>query len=215
MLVYRTDVWINPDDHKAGLRPFVGTARFDEFRQLKKGGALSYMWQKMPHNQLAKCAEAAALRRAFPEPLSGLYVPEELPPTEGPPDDAIPAAPPSPPPQGGDAYPRGGPPVQTDAERVHELLQRANDVGAVETVYTQCERYPRLRGHCYRKILDFLRLEPEGPARVVLLENLAQRVRSDPLPGVAEESRQKVLRDIALAMSQAAASAPVDPEQGS
>ena len=36
------------------------------------------MWQTRPYGQLEKCAEAAALRRAFPEEIGNDYIPEEV-----------------------------------------------------------------------------------------------------------------------------------------
>lgn len=67
-----------------GVRcPFTATARWTEYVQKfkdKKTDTMraNGMWTKMPYNQLAKCAEALALRKAFPKLLSGMYVPEEM-----------------------------------------------------------------------------------------------------------------------------------------
>lgn len=36
------------------------------------------LWAKMPHGQIAKCAEAQMLRKGWPEDFSGVYVAEEL-----------------------------------------------------------------------------------------------------------------------------------------
>lgn len=56
-----------------GIRcPFTTSARWDEYVPQE-----DWMWRKMPHGQLEKCAEAKALRKAFPN-LAGMYVPEEM-----------------------------------------------------------------------------------------------------------------------------------------
>lgn len=59
-------------------RPFVGVARYREYVQTNKEGQPTRMWRTMPYNQLAKCAESAGFRKAFPEDLSGLYTAEEM-----------------------------------------------------------------------------------------------------------------------------------------
>ncbi len=60
----------------AGQRcAFSATARWDEYFP---GDSQGFQWKRMPHAMLAKCAEALALRKAFPADMSGLYVHEEM-----------------------------------------------------------------------------------------------------------------------------------------
>ena len=54
---------------------YTGTAKWKEFYPGEQGG---FMWRKMPSHMLSKCAEAVALRLAFPRELAGLYIQEEL-----------------------------------------------------------------------------------------------------------------------------------------
>lgn len=64
--------------HRTGRRPMSGVARFAEYAQwtTNRQGVrvLRHMWQTFPSVMLAKCAEAVAIRRAFPTETSGLYV---------------------------------------------------------------------------------------------------------------------------------------------
>ena len=52
---------------------FPATARWAEYVPDQP-----FMWNKMPHTMLGKCAEALALRKGFPQELSGLYAAEEM-----------------------------------------------------------------------------------------------------------------------------------------
>jgi len=58
--------------------PAVGIATWDEYVQTKSNGEVTKMWKERGPGQLAKCAEALALRKAFPQDLSGLYTAEEM-----------------------------------------------------------------------------------------------------------------------------------------
>jgi len=56
---------------------FPGVVRYSAYVPLKDGRATG-QWGRMAAEQLEKCAEAKALRRAFPNDLSGVYEPAEM-----------------------------------------------------------------------------------------------------------------------------------------
>ncbi len=85
------DVWLDevaPSAAKVGAlmkdcpEPVWGVARWRSYAQMYKShkGAMELMglWKTMKDSQLAKCAEALALRKAFPQELSGVYAEEEM-----------------------------------------------------------------------------------------------------------------------------------------
>ena len=84
-----TDVWLSPQPPRAARvvvfrghgtwkASFTGVALYDSYCQTKKDGSPTRMWAQMAPEMLAKCAEALALRKAFPQKLSGLYTSDEM-----------------------------------------------------------------------------------------------------------------------------------------
>jgi len=59
-------------------RAFTATAFHSESVQTDYNGKANSIWSKRPKGQLDKCAEAAALRMAFPEELGETYIEDEF-----------------------------------------------------------------------------------------------------------------------------------------
>jgi len=153
-------------------RPFVGVAYWNEFVQTYGRGDRAEptrMWAQMPRHMLAKCAEALALRKAFPEELAGLYTPEEMGQAEN------------------DRGRRQAAPQAPTGPTAHELAERASGATTIDAaieVLRTARTMPRVRAVAYRKLVE---LSPTLPQLSVFVAN----IQSD--DGLPEDIRSKLL----------------------
>jgi phage recombination protein Bet len=122
------DAWLStkpPVAAKVGVwkdgfkEPLMGVARFDAYKQMFSDGNLMGLWAKMPDVMIAKVAEALALRRAFPQDLSGIYTSEEMQQADTS-DNSIPAV---------------------DVSEELEWLANAKDIDQLKSLYAQAVKH--------------------------------------------------------------------------
>lgn len=65
--------------HRKGFRTGLsGIAKYESYVQKKKDGQPNNVWANLGDHMTAKCAEALALRRAYPNEMAGLYTSDEM-----------------------------------------------------------------------------------------------------------------------------------------
>jgi phage recombination protein Bet len=76
------DIWLDSENPPVAAKyvirkngkPFIAKAIYTEYVQTNSDGSPNSTWKKRPAGQLAKCAEAAAWRMAYPQDFSGLQL---------------------------------------------------------------------------------------------------------------------------------------------
>lgn len=81
------DIWLKDEPplaarvgvyHADFAQPLFAIAKYKNYVQTKQDGKPMAMWAKMPDHMLAKCAEALAIKKAFPYELSDLFTEEMM-----------------------------------------------------------------------------------------------------------------------------------------
>lgn len=129
-----TDIWLEktpPLAAKVGVlrkgfvEPLWSVAKFDGYN------ANSPIWKKMPDLMIAKCAEALALRKAFPNDLSGIYTAEEMEQV------GLPIAPVSAVVEISEPKPVDTPHIVTNYQDTAQNIKKIDDLNTLRTLFTE------------------------------------------------------------------------------
>jgi phage recombination protein Bet len=156
-------------------RPFaVGVAYWDEYVQRTKDGKPTRFWSNMPHNQLAKCAEALAFRKAFPKVLARIYTPDEMQQADSGKDKETPHDP-----QTGEVQePKKGKVKQSPlCKALMAKMRAASDVSLLAAAAAEVSR----EGKAGRITLD------ERKGLVHVYEDMVAKLKQEPEPGPEQD----------------------------
>jgi len=184
-------------------REFTAVERWREnFAAVRKTGAPNEMWQKRAYGQLAKCAEAQALRMAFPEFSGGQPTAEEM--------------------EGKEIF--TGPTVEHEPEPKSSRREEINQAhplmpaGPVDPRPVDITEPPKLEKRSWKQWAESLELAVADAKSTEELGKLLARAEVTEIKRLAEEgqkseAKNRILIAIAEAEARYLADPPVPPEE--